>query len=93
MCSCNPLYSIFFSMFSSNITLLNVETTFQLTRSDQHLLQNCEYDVQVGFLNGVLIAEYSRLIKKKCHASMVLSCTDKFTCSSCFRVGLVHASQ
>ncbi|KAL9388587.1 hypothetical protein Peur_017192 [Populus x canadensis] len=29
-----------------NITLQNVETTFQLTRSDQHLLQNCEYDVQ-----------------------------------------------
>ncbi|KAJ6901079.1 hypothetical protein NC652_027004 [Populus alba x Populus x berolinensis] len=28
------------------ITLQNVETTFQLTRSDQQLLQNCEYDVQ-----------------------------------------------
>lgn len=52
-------------MFSSIITLQNVETTFQLTRSDQQLLQNCEYDVQVGFLNGVLIAEYSQLIKKR----------------------------
>ncbi|XP_024466348.1 E3 SUMO-protein ligase SIZ1 isoform X4 [Populus trichocarpa] len=29
-----------------NITSQKVETTFQLTRSDQHLLQNCEYDVQ-----------------------------------------------
>ncbi|KAJ6767879.1 ZINC FINGER MIZ DOMAIN-CONTAINING PROTEIN [Salix koriyanagi] len=29
-----------------NNTLQNVEATFQLTRSDQHRLQNCEYDVQ-----------------------------------------------
>ncbi|KAL9402626.1 hypothetical protein Peur_006475 [Populus x canadensis] len=29
-----------------NNTLQNVETTFQLTRSDQHLLKNCEYDAQ-----------------------------------------------
>jgi hypothetical protein len=36
-------------MFFSNNTLQNVETTFQLTRSDQHLLKNCEYDAQVGF--------------------------------------------
>ncbi|KAF9676709.1 hypothetical protein SADUNF_Sadunf08G0031200 [Salix dunnii] len=29
-----------------NNTLQNVEATFHLTRSDQHRLQNCEYDVQ-----------------------------------------------
>ncbi|KAJ6720297.1 E3 SUMO-PROTEIN LIGASE SIZ1-LIKE ISOFORM X1, partial [Salix viminalis] len=34
------------SNMDGNNTLQNVETTFQLTRADQHLLQNCEYDVQ-----------------------------------------------
>ncbi|KAJ6325409.1 hypothetical protein OIU76_012485 [Salix suchowensis] len=34
------------SYMDGNNTLQNVETTFQLTRADQHLLQNCEYDVQ-----------------------------------------------